>query len=190
MVLQIDSGSDHPAQVRGIKGVLGSNKLSSLQFRGGGRGQYWGWAKVGLICQKRDDLGIINIAITVEWTHKYWLQIHSASPPNPPPANPPAASQLCQGQEPSPANTLNFLLFPYRICNRECISFVYILRLKQFRLCVLNGVWTVNWKCERKRMVECKLWIEFLKEISKIIKDTSIRVFHYNTSAGVMAEPQ
>ena len=125
MVLQIDSGSDHPAQVRGIKGVLGSNKLSSLQFCGGGRGQYRGWAEVGLICQKRDDLGIINIAITVEWTHKYWLQIHSASPPNPPPANPPAASQLCQGQEPSPANTLNFLLFPYRICNRECISFIF-----------------------------------------------------------------
>ena len=44
MVLQIDSGSDpdHPAQVRGIKGVLGSNKLSSLQFRGGGRGHYRG----------------------------------------------------------------------------------------------------------------------------------------------------
>ena len=128
MVLQIDSGSDHsdhPAQVRGIKGVLGSNKLSSLQFCGGGRGQYRGRAEVGLICQKRDDLGIINIAITVEWTHKYWLQIHSASPPNPPPANPPAASQLCQGQEPSPANTLNFLLFPYRICNRECISFIF-----------------------------------------------------------------
>ena len=84
MVSQIDSGSDHPAQVRGIKGVLGSNKLSSLQFRGGGRGQYRGWAELrwGLICQKRDDLGIINIAITVEWTLKYWLQIHSASPPN------------------------------------------------------------------------------------------------------------
>ena len=47
MVLQIDSGSDQPAQVRGIKGVLGSNKLSSLQFRGGGRGQYRGWAEVG-----------------------------------------------------------------------------------------------------------------------------------------------
>ena len=47
---------------------------------------YRGWAEVGwgagLICQKRDDVGIINIAITVEWTLKYWLQIHSASPPN------------------------------------------------------------------------------------------------------------
>ena len=136
MVLQIDSGSDHsdhPAQVRGIKGVLGSNKLSSLQFRGGGRGQYRGWAEVGwgagLICQKRDDVGIINIAITVEWTLKYWLQIHSlglSTNPSSSQSSRPDASQLCQGQDPSPANTLNFLLFPYRICNRECISFIFL----------------------------------------------------------------
>ena len=186
MVLQIDSGSDpdHPAQVRGIKGVLGSNKLSSLQFRGGGRGQYRGWAEVGLICQKRDDLGIINIAITVEWTLKYWLQIHSASPPNPPPANPPAASQLCQGQEPSPANTLNFLLFPYRICNSECISFIffdwsnsdYVFSMG-FERSIENvkgkGWWSVNY--------ELSSWRKYLSKI---------RVLQYNTSAGVMAEPQ
>ena len=200
MVLQIDSGSDHQRRCGALRVSWAAINCPPYSFVEEGEVNTEAELRWGLICQQRDDLGIINIAITVEWTHKYWLQIHSASPPNLPPTNPPAASQLRQGQEASPANTLNFLLFPYyRICNSECISFIFFdwsnsdyvfsMGFERSIEYVKGKGWSVNYELSSSR------------KYLKIMKDTfpiyfyphliiSITVLHYNTSAGVMAEPQ